>query len=400
MMYDFANSSFTTIIVTVVYSVYFKNVVVNSGELGTALWGRAIAVSMLLVALSAPIFGAIADYSRAKKKFLFYNTYLTIVFTALLFFVKEGTILKGMIFFIIANFGFNSANVFYNALLPEIVHRDKLGKISGWGWALGYAGGLLSLVLVYPLIGLNVRLVFPSVAVFFAVFSLFTFIFLKEVKRPSARTNYFRAAFLRLKTSAKNIKSFREIIKFIISYLCYNDGIVIVISFAAIYGSTRFEMNQQQLIKYFIIANVTSMIGAFAFGFVTQKIGAKKSITITLFIWMAVVIWAFLCNSVQEFYLVGMLAGIAIGSSQSGSRTMLAMLTPKEKMAEFFGFYAFTGRFASVLGPLIYGEISRITGEQKWAILSVVGFFIIGALVLQTVNEKKGEEVALNWTEL
>ena len=181
IMYDFANSSFTTIIVTVVFSVYFKNVIVNAGELGTALWGRAVSISMLFVAISAPIFGAIADFSRAKKKFLFYNTYLTIIFTALLFFVKPGEISKGMWFFIIANFGFNSANVFYNSLLPDIVGRKDLGKVSGWGWATGYVGGLVSLLLILPLV--NNRLtewVFPTVALFFLVFSGITFVLLKS----------------------------------------------------------------------------------------------------------------------------------------------------------------------------------------------------------------------------
>ena len=400
MMYDFANSSFTTIIVTVIYSVYFKNVVVAQGELGTALWGRAISISMLMVAVTAPIFGAVADFSRAKKKFLFYNCYLTVIFTALLFFVKAGDIYTGMIFFIIANFAFNSGNVFYNALLPDVAPREEIGKVSGWGWAIGYIGGLIALLLMLPLVHNNwIRLVFPTVAAFFGIFAIPTFILLKEVKKPSKRTNYFRTAFKRINQSLKNIKNFKELIKFIISYLIYNDGIIIVISFAAIYGATRFEMSTKQLINYFIIANITSMIGAFIFGYIFDKIGAKKTISITLVVWIAVVVWAFLCRSINEFYLIGMLAGIAIGSSQSSSRAMLALLTPDEKMAEFFGFYSVTGRIASILGPLVYGEVSRITGDQKWAILSVVVFFVTGAIVLQTVNEEKGKLTALNWKD-
>ena len=398
IMYDFANSSFTTIIVTVIYSVYFRNVVVNQGELGTALWGRAVSISMLMVALTAPIFGAVADCSRAKKKFLFYMTYLTVAFTALLYFVKAGNIFTGMLFFIIANFGFNSGNVFYNALLPDIVPRNQLGKVSGLGWAVGYIGGLVSLLLMLPLIHNKwINLVFPAVAVFFGLFALPTFFLLKEIRRPSRRTNYIKTAFTRVRTSFKSIKEFKELIRFILSYLVYNDGIIIVISFAAIYGATRFGMNEKQLITYFVIANVTSMIGAFIFGYILDKIGAKRTITITLLIWIAVVIWAYFCRSLNEFYFVGLLAGIAIGSSQSSSRTMLALLTPSDKMAEFFGFYSVTGRIASIFGPLVYGEISRITGNQKWAILSVAIFFIGGALILQTVNEEKGKRTALFW---
>jgi len=400
VMYDFANSSFTTIIVTVIYSVYFRNVVVNQGELGTALWGRAISISMLMVAVTAPIFGAVADFSRAKKKFLFYNCYLTVIFTALLFFVHAGDIVKGMIFFIIANFAFNSGNVFYNALLPDVASRNEMGKVSGWGWAVGYIGGLAALLLILPLVHNNwIRLVFPTVAAFFGIFAIPTFILLKEIKKPSKRTNYLRTALIRIKQSYKNIKNFRELIKFIISYLIYNDGIIVVISFAAIYGATRFGMDTKQLITYFVIANVTSMIGALVFGYIFDKIGAKKTISITIIIWIAVVIWAFMCKSIKEFYFIGMLAGIAIGSSQSSSRAMLVLLTPDSKMAEFFGFYSVTGRIASILGPLVYGEIARITGEQKWAILSVVLFFIVGVIILQTVDEEKGKMMALQWKE-
>ncbi len=303
-----------------------------------------------------------------------------------------------MLFFIIANFGFNSGNVFYNALLPDVAPRDQLGKVSGWGWAVGYIGGLVSLLLMLPLIHNKwINLVFPAVAVFFGLFALPTFFLLKEIRRPSKRTNYIRTAIIRIKTSFKNIKEFKELIRFIFSYLVYNDGIIIVISFAAIYGATRFDMNEKQLITYFVIANVTSMIGAFIFGYILDKIGAKRTITITLLIWIAVVVWAYFCRSLNEFYYVGLLAGIAIGSSQSSSRTMLALLTPPDKMAEFFGFYSVTGKLASIFGPLVYGEISRITGNQKWAILSVAIFFICGALILQTVNEEKGKRTALSW---
>jgi len=398
LMYDFANSSFTTIIVTVVYSLYFKEVVVNQEELGTALWGRAVSISMLLVAISAPIFGAVADYSRAKKRFLFYTTYLTVIFTALLYFVKAGNIFTGMLFFIIANFGFNSGMVFYNSLLPEIAGRNDLGKVSGWGWALGYVGGLLSLFLVLPLVNNNlVNLAFPAVALFFGLFALFTFFLLKEIKKPSKRTNYFKTALQRIIITAKNIRKFKELLKFICSYLFYNDGIVVVISFAAIYGATRFGMTLKQLIPYFIIVNLTSMVGAFIFGYILDKIGAKKTITITLIIWVVVVFWAFWCRTITEFYCVGLLAGLAIGSSQSSSRTMLALLTPEEKMAEFFGFYAFTGKVASIFGPFIYGEVARITGSQRWAILSVLVFFLAGIIILQTVNENKGRLIAIDW---
>ena len=399
VMYDFANSSFTTIIVSVIYSVYFRNVVVGSEELGTALWGRAVSISMMMVGLSAPVFGAIADHSRSKKKFLFINTYLCVIFTCLLYFVTQGEILKGMIFFIIANFGYNSANVFYNSFLSEIAPRSDLGKVSGWGWGVGYVGGLLSLFISLYLVNIDVRLVFPAIGLYFGLFALFTFFWLKEFQRPSKRTNYFKVAYHRISFTWRNIKRFKELSRFIISYFIYNDGIIVVISFAAIYGATRFGMTPQQLIVYFIIAQLTSIVGALAFGYVIDKTGCKKTITLTLIIWVMVVIGAFFSRSITEYYFVGMLAGIAIGSSQSSSRTMLALLTPSSKMTEFFGFYALTGKLASVFGPLVYGEVARITGSQRWSLLAVLFFFVTGGIILQTVNESKGKSVAAEWKE-
>jgi len=391
MFYDFANSSFTTIIVTVVYSAYFiKQVVGGEPGLGEQLWGRAIAISMTLVALTAPIFGAVADYSRSKKKFLFINCYITIIFTGLLYFVGQGDILKGMLFFIVANYGFNSANVFYDAFLPEITKAEDIGQVSGYGWALGYVGGLISLLISLVLVKIDVRLVFPAVALYFFVFSLITVFWLKEFKRPSKRTNYLKTALQRIVYSYSNIRKIPELLKFLFSYFIYNDGITTVIVFASIYGMTRFGMSTQNMIVYFILAQISSIIGAAVFGYFTDKTGVKTSLSISLLIWLVVVIWAFFCSSAAEYYFVGLLAGLAIGSSQSNSRTMLAMLTPGDKRAEFFGFYTLTGRISSIFGPIIYGEIARKTGNQRWSILSLIFFFSLGFIILQTVKVSKG----------
>lgn len=398
IFYDFANSSFTTIIVTVIFSVYFKDVVVNKGEYGTALWGRAVSISMLLVAIAAPIMGAVADFSRAKKNFLFYFTVITVIFTALLYYVGPGDISRGFWFFVVANFGFNCANVFYNALLPEITSRSSMGKVSGWGWSFGYIGGLASLLLVYPLVDQQIRLVFPVVSLFFSSFALITFVFLTpSITRYSKRTNYFKTAFLRIKSSFTHIRHFKELIKFIIAYLIYNDGIVIVISFASIYGATHLGMSASDLINFFIIMQLASFAGAFVFGYILDKIGARITISITLLFWLIVTVRAFWVQSIDEFYMIGILAGIAMGSSQSSSRTMLALLTPDDKMAEFFGFYSFTGKVSSVIGPLIYGEIARVTGSQRYAILSVALFFITGLILLFFVNEDKGKRAVEYW---
>ena len=397
IIYDFANSSFTTIIVTVVFSVYFKEKVVGNRADGTLLWSIAISLSMFLVAISAPIFGAVADYSRSKKKFLFIMTYVTIIFTGLLFFVDPGDILKGIVFFVIANFAFNTANVFYNAFLPEITTKKEIGRISGFGWAFGYIGGLTSLLLVFPFVETNIKLTFPLVALFFLIFSIFTFFWLKEVSRPSKKTNYFKTAYKRIKKSFKNIRKIKELQKFIISYFIYNDAIVTVIAFGAIYGKTVFDMTSRDLLIYFIIIQFSSMFGAFFFGFVLDRIGAKKTLTITLIIWIATVIIAYVGQTINHFYLVGLLAGIAMGSSQSSSRSMLALLTPDDKKAEFFGFYAFSGKLAAISGPLAFGVVKNITGSHRYAILSILIFFLTGGAILQFVNENKGKKDAETW---
>lgn len=391
MMYDFANSAFTTIIVTVVYSAYFMNVVVmGDSAMGEMLWGRAVGISMTLVALSAPIMGAIADYSRSKKKFLFINTYLAILFTALLYFVREGQVLRGMIFFIIANFGFNSANVFYDAFLPEVATPETMGKVSGYGWAIGYIGGLLSLIVSMFIIKINVRLVFPAIAVHFMIFSVFTFLWVKELRLESKRTNYFKTAYRRVSGSLKNMRSYPQLIRFIISYFIYNDGIATVIVFASIYGIKRFDMTTNDMLKYFIFAQFTSILGSAVFGWLTDKKGTKTSLSISILVWISVVVWAFFCRSATEYYLVGLLAGLAIGSSQANSRTMLSQLTPVDKQAEFFGFYTLTGRLSSILGPILYGWISYKTGDIRYAILSLLFFFVAGWILLQFVDEKQG----------
>ncbi len=406
MFYDFANSSFTTIIVTVVYSAYFiKSVVGGEPGYGEMLWGRAVSISMTLVALTAPIFGAVADYSRAKKRLLFINCYLTIIFTALLYFVTQGNILLGMVFFIIANYGFNSANVFYDAFLPEITSPDEIGKVSGFGWALGYIGGLISLVISLMLLRINIRLVFPAIALYFFVFSLITFFWLKEFHRPSKKTNYIKTAFRRISYSVRNITEIPELLKYLISFFIYNNGITTVIVFASIYGIQQFGLTQQDMIVYFILAQLTSILGAAFFGYLTDKIGVKNSLSISLLIWIVVVIWAFFCRGetlyyyafsntfvlrFTEYHCVGLLAGIAIGSSQANSRTLLAILNPVEKQAEFFGFYTLTGRTSSIIGPIVYGEIAGRTGSQRWSILSLIIFFTLGFIILQTVNIKKG----------
>ena len=396
IFYTFADSSFVTIIVTVLFSMYFKDIVVGEREYGTALWGRTISVSMLIVVILAPIMGAIADFSHSRKNMLMISAYITMLFTALLFFVKENHIAYSIMIFVVANSAFNLATVFYNAYLPDIADKEEIGRFSGISWGAGYLGGLTALCLIIPIVRLklvehlNYRFSFVVVALFYFIFSIPAFIWLRVPERKSHREkSYIFIGFSRLLETMRNIKRYKELVKYLISFFLYNDGITVVIAFAAIYGSTRFGMSATEMIYYFIIAQPSSFIGALSFGFIVDKIGAKKSISITLIIWMLVILGVYFCSTINQFYIVGMSAGFALGCSQSTSRTMFALLTPKEKTTEFFGFYGVAGRLASIAGPLVYGEISRITGNQQKAILSIMIFFVLGFIMLQTVKERK-----------
>jgi UMF1 family MFS transporter len=415
--YDFANQSFVTIIVTVLFSVYFKDIIVTQAEYGTALWGRAIGLSMLLVVLLAPILGAIADHTGHRKTLLFVTTYTCIGFTVGLCFLNPGDITLAMTLFIVANFAFQISYVFYNSFLPLIVPQHEISRISGIAWGIGYLGGLANLLIIMPIIAnpmqndMHFRISFLSVAIFFAVFSIPTFIWLKDKKRPAVsptkqseeshtiKNNYILAGFSRLIETAKNVKKFHQLLKFLASYYLFYGGIIIVISFAAIYGTTNFGMTPSEMVIYFIIAQPASFLGAILFGYVPDRIGTKKSICITLILWVFVILGAYLSITKYHFYIVGSGAGFAMGACQANSRAMLAQLTPKIKAAEFFGFFSVIGGLAAITGPIVYGEVSRISGSQKNAILSTMVFFIIGLVVLLTVNEEKGKKVALEYKE-
>lgn len=349
---------------------------------------------MLFVALLAPILGAISDYTRTKKKFLLVLTYLGVICTALLYFVGVGNILTGMLFFIIANICFEAGMVFYNGFLPEITNRENIGKISGWGWGIGYLGGLVSLGLTFLVLKTGTINVFPTIALFYGFFALPIFIFLKEknaAKQKFGEINYFKVGYRRILKTLKNIRKFRELVKFLIAFFFYNDGVKTVIVFAAIYGTSRFGMTPNQLILYFIVANVASFLSAIIFGYVLDWIGAKKTIIISLFMWIGVVAAAYFSQTIVQFYGVGVLAGLAIGVVQSSSRSMLSLLTPKDKHAEFFGFYAVSGKVSAIIGPAVYGLIVGVLHNQRFAILSIGIFFIIGLIVLLTVRENSGK---------
>lgn len=394
-LFDFANTAFSVIIVTVIYSKYFSNYV-SGGQ--RWLWGLAVSLSMVIAALLSPPLGAIADVSRNRKRFLLLFTLVSVACTALMFFVDKGDILFGFILFVLANIGFEAGLVFYDAFLPNLTEKKNFGRVSGYGFAMGYVGALAVLLIVMVLLPsadsqqyyYYIRLSFVVAAAFFLFFSAPLFLFLSEphLKEP-LRKDLIKEGIRKSFTTFKAIffqRKYPAVARFLFAFFLYNDAIITIIAFASIFASNILKMNDEQIILFFIIVQSTAVLGSFIFGIVSDHIGPKKSITITLVVWIAVIIGAFFVQTISEFYVVGLLAGLSIGSSQSCSRSLMALLTPHEREAEFFGFYdGLFGKSSAVVGPFVYGVISDISNE-RFAALAIGIFFVVGLIILQKVQ--------------
>ncbi len=404
-MFDFANSSFTTIIITVVFSVYFTKIVAGGATGGDRLWGLANFTSQLFVLLSAPLVGAIADFSASKKRFLF-CTYLTcILFTALLTFVKPGQVWIALFFFVIANFGFSSGENLIASFLPEIAKPEDMGKISGFGWSLGYLGGLASLLFCLPFLkggfvmenADSLRMTNMVVAVFFLFAGIPTFLWVKE--RKTANTlpkgeSYIGTGFRRIRRTFVQIREFGELFKFLVIFGIYNCGVTTVVVFASVYADKTIGLSASELIWFFLITQVSASLGAFFFGLIQDRIGAKNTIYITLSLWLLVIAGAYLATGRNAFFVVGNLAGLGLGSSQSAARALVGLFSPVEKAAEFFGFWGLFWKLSTAVGPLVFGILSSGTGSQRLAILVTGSFFLAGMIGLSFIDEKKGIHAA------
>lgn len=413
-LYDFGNSAYASVVLLAVYSAYFQKRVVGGAE-GTRLWGWALFIAMLAVALSSPVLGAIADFGGAKKRFLLIFTALSCLFTAGLFFAVPGAVLIGMAFFILAEIGYRVSQVFYNGLLPEIAAPEEMGRVSGYGWAIGTAGGIVVLFLIMPLdklIGgdLSARLSLVVTAVFFALFALPVFFWLRERAQPQqlpAGENYLGVAFRQLWRTIKTAGRFKEFVKFIIAFLVYNDGIIMALDFSAIIGAGLFGLDQQQLIVFFIIVQLTNVVGAFGFGYLVDRIGGKRSLVIALLMMIGVVLSLYFAQTATAFFVIGAAAGVAMAGAQSVSRTMVAFFAPPGQSAEFYGFFAFAGRTSSFIGPAVFGtlaaelalwyqaqDVGREQAEQmglRLAVLSIAVFLLAGLILLAFVDERRAQ---------
>jgi len=422
-MFDFANSSYTTVIITVVFCIIFPRLIVGDGpdyRLGNLLWSTALSLGYLLVLISAPIFGAIMDFTGSKKKFLFASCLLTVVSTAALYFVHPGNIILGMFLIVLSNVGFSYSESFVSSFLPSLGPQAELGKISGYAWGLGYFGGLISTAIVIFGLGAgvytldnfeNLRLVGPVTGLFFLIAAIPTFLWLREPNPPRplpAHEKYFTIGFNRLKKTLRDIQDYKDLMILLASFFFAYAGLSIVISFAFIYGDQVVRWSGLTQILMFVITQLTAAGGALLFGILQDKWRAKQTFILTLVIWVVAVnliygaggVTAFINSltgaAVKEehvFLLIGSVAGLGLGSTQSACRAMVGLFSPETKSGEFFGLWSFASRLSAIFGLMGLGVLQTLFGLRS-AVLICSFFFIAAVVIVLFVNEERGKAFA------
>lgn len=409
-IYDFANSSFTTIVVTFIYAAYFVQGIAADETSGTGTWSIGVTITALVIALASPFIGAVADRGGYRKRFLFIATVCTILGSVILFFPTQGQVTFAICAFIFANVSFEMANVFYNAYLPDIAPQNKIGRISGYGWALGYIGGLICLVIALfalvqtdnPLFGFstdggeNIRATTLLVAVWFTIFAVPLFLWVKEPKlefRESYATLFADAA-KRIGGTFEEIKTYRQIFRLLVARLIYNDGLVTIFAFGGIYAASEFGFTFTEVIYFGIALNLSAGFGAFIFGFIDDRVGGKKTIMVSLIGLTFASLIAVVTTSTTMFWVSGILVGLLVGPNQSASRSLMGRFVPDDKETEFYGFFAFSGKATAFLGPFFLGRLTEWFDSQRAGVAIVLVFFVLGAILLTRVNEKEGIERA------
>ena len=425
-LYDLANTSFTVLIVTALFPLYFRILVWNE-TIGDALWGYAGSITMLIIALTAPVLGAIADFGGTKKQFMLFYTFMVflpgLTYSQTQFEVRPETSpfnfppflgvdiwVWAWIIFIIANVGFQGALPFYNAWLPEISTEENIGRIGGYGFAAGYVGAMATIVmaLVVILMDLPYTLAFYLSAIFFIGFAIPSFLLLKN--RPAKKfpgeenLSLARLGYRRVRNTIKNLRKYQGLPLFLLAYFLFSDAITTVIYYAAIFGQAVYGFSTAMILIFFAVTQLTAIPGAFVFGFVADKIGTKKTLISTLFIWVIAlaIAYLFVAWGALVWWTVGMIAGVGMGSAQSTARSMYGQFIPVEKKSEMYGFYALTGKFAAILGPFVYGTILLVANPAQdpalvahahlTAMLAILLFFVVSILLLLKVRQPvKGE---------
>jgi len=408
ILYDFANSGYTTVVLTTIYNAYFVSTIAMSNGFNTAtstlFWTLTIATGNLLVLLSAPVIGAYADIHAARKKLLVIVTAGCVLFTALLATPESGDIIMASVFIIASYFMFATGENLIAAFLPELTTHKNIGRLSGYGWSIGFLGGLTALALCLSYVNWAesvghsatdyVPVTMLIVALFFAVSSLPTLLYLKERGNSTEITHHIASsAFKRVMTTIKSLHDFPELRRFMLAIVSFQAGIYIVIVLAAVYAQQVMGFDTKQNILLIGIVNVTAAVGAFGFGYLQDKAGSIKTLLLTLILWCIAILVAWASNNINMFWLSANLIGLSLGASQSASRALVGLFSPAGRYGEFFGLWGMCVKLAAIVGPLSYGAINWLTdGSHRDSILITLVFFIIGIIILLSIDEKRGRE--------
>jgi UMF1 family MFS transporter len=414
-LYDFANSGYTTVVQTTIFSAYFVGVVAGAAQgvtpgLSTLLWSLAIGIANFIVMISGPLIGAIADHRACKKSFLLISSVGCISSTALLALVDPGDIWLGMVLVTLSAIMFASGENLIAAFLPEIVPEEDMGKMSGYGWSLGYFGGLLTLGICLGYItwsrqhGLSETQYVPVTllitAAIFALTATPTFLWLHERAIPVAwdqGLSNLQISITRLARTCKEAVRFRDLFWFLITLGVYQSGVSTVVVLAAIYAQEVFGFDTQSLIVLIMVVNVTAAVGAFICGHLQDRIGSVPTLAITLIIWIVAVAAALLASKQVHMWIAGNIIGLAMGASQAIGRALVSKFSPGERAGEFLGLWGLVNRLSAIVGPLSYGLINYLSsGNHKLSLLSTLLFFIVGLALLSKVNESRGKAAAIS----
>lgn len=431
LMYDWANSAFYTTVISVLLGPYLTSlaqadvgengVIYSFGFLGAVtaknLFSLSITVSVLAQVLVLPVLGGIADYSNLKKRMMAFFCYLGVAASCLLFFVTGAAYVFGSVLLIISNLGFGAANVFYNAYLVDITTEDKRDFISSYGFAAGYVGGIIMLVLNILLVqnaesfglttGTAVRLSFLAASLWWGIFALFTFFLIKSrgaFKKMPEGKNLVSIGFSELGGTFRQLKKLRGTRRFLLASFCYNNGIQTVITSASVFLAQELfvargeEASQSFLLGIFFAAQVSALIGAVSFERLARVIGAKKTLLVSLIIWICIVIFAYgFLQTIWQAWVMSVFIGLVLGSSQALSRSLYSQMIPAGRESSFFGLYEISERGTALIGSLVFGVVVGITGSFRQAILSMIVFFAVGIMILLFTDTKKAVEEAGNF---
>ena len=389
-LYDFANSAFAAVIFATIYSAYYAmGVVGNDAGAGDLWWGRVISVSMATVAVTSPFLGGIADRAGIRRPLFIGFTALSVTATALMATVEPAMVVWGFVLGVLGNVGYESALVYYNAYLPDLAPRSHQGRVSAWGFAVGYAGSIAALLAALPFVRAKAYGgAFLCTAALFAVFSLPAFVLLPQP--PRGRLPVLAAArqgWVDVLATARKILGLRDLRRFLGAYFLYEDGVNTVVGFSAIFAAQTLGFPMDRLIVLYIVVQVSALLGALAWARPTDRLGPKRVVMVTLFQWTAVVIAAYFVETPGQFWVLAVVAGTGLGAVQAASRTFLSTLIPRGMEAEIFGFYSLCGKSAAVMGPLVFGGISHAAGgNQRLGIVAIGLFFLIGFGLLSRVQ--------------